>query len=169
MKLLIFTEGTIIMHTDAKGNSREEIIRQSRKAINPSLRDWKTYIPIGNSLKKLQTWKEQGAEILYLTSRTTEHEVAQIKEVLIKNGFPEGQLFFRKPGEHYGLVAERILPNILIEDDCESIGGKKEMVYTHIKPHLQKKITLIVVREFEGIDHLPDDISNLITSKIKIY
>jgi len=73
MKLLIFTEGTIIMHTYAKGNSREEIVRQSRKAINPSLRDWKTYIPIGNSLNKLQTWKEQGAEILYLTSRTTEH------------------------------------------------------------------------------------------------
>jgi len=51
------------------------------------------------------------------------------------------------------------MPDIIIEDDCESIGGKYEMTYTHIKPELKKRIKSIVVEEFGGIDHLPDNIS----------
>lgn len=47
-----------------------------------------------------------------------------------------------------------MIPDILIEDDCESIGGEKEMVYPHIKDELKSKIKSIVVKEFEGIDHL---------------
>ncbi len=53
------------------------------------------------------------------------------------------------------------MPDILIEDNCESIGGVKEMVYTNIKNKLKDKIKHIVVKEFEGIDHLPD--------KLKIF
>lgn len=54
------------------------------------------------------------------------------------------------------------MPDVLIEDDCESIGGEKEMVYPHIKPELRTKIKSIVVEEFEGIDHLPDEIDLLL-------
>jgi len=49
----------------------------------------------------------------------------------------------------------------LIEDDCESIGGMEEMTIINIKPDLKKKIKSVVVKEFEGIDHLPDDLKNL--------
>ena len=84
------------------------------------------------------------------------------KFVLKKYGFPDGQVFFRGSGEEYKDIAERIMPDILIEDDCESIGGEKEMVYPHIKPDLKSKIKSIVVKEFGGIDHLPDKVSALV-------
>ena len=54
-----------------------------------------------------------------------------------------------------------VLDDILIEDDCESIGGEKEMTHPHINSELQDKIHLIVIKEFEGIGHLPDDIRQL--------
>jgi hypothetical protein len=43
----------------------------------------------------------------------------------------------------------------LIEDDCESIGGEKEMVYPYIKKELKSKIKSVIIKEFEGIDNLP--------------
>ena len=163
MKILIFTEGTLIMHKNARGYTREEIVKQVCDGKDPSLYEWKTYIPIGNAVKKLQTWKNQGAEILYLTSRTKSTEIEDVKRVLEKHNFPEGQLLFRQKDEEYRDVVKRVMPDILIEDDCESIGGKDEMTYTHIDPELKKRIKSIVVREFGGIDHLPDNISSLNT------
>ena len=51
---------------------------------------------------------------------------------------------------------------LLIEDDCESIGGEKEMTYPHITPELRTRITPIVIKEFSGLDHLPDELSALL-------
>lgn len=59
------------------------------------------------------------------------------------------------------ISAERIIPNILIEDNCESIGGRDEMTITHIKTEIKKKIKSISVKEFGGIDHIPDNIAAL--------
>ena len=53
------------------------------------------------------------------------------------------------------------MPDVLIEDDCESIGGEKEMGYPHIKPELKRKMKSIVIKEFGGIDHLSDSIYEL--------
>ena len=159
MRILVFTEGTLIMSKNSRGKTREEILKQIRDKKDPSLYEWKTHIPIGNAVRKLQTWKNQGVEILCLTSRTKSTEIEDIKKVLKKHKFPEGQLLFRREGEEYKDVAERVMPDIIIEDDCESIGGKNEMTYTHIKPELKKRIKSIVVKEFGGIDHLPDNIS----------
>ena len=55
-------------------------------------------------------------------------------------------------------VVERILPNILVED----IGGEKEMAYPHSKPEVRTRIKSIVIKEFGGIDHLPDKMFNLL-------
>ena len=82
--------------------------------------------------------------------------------VLKKYGFPDGQVLFRQRGELYKDIAEKIMPDVLIEDDCESIGGKDEMTITHVKPEIKKKIKSIVVKEFSGLDHLPDKISALL-------
>lgn len=161
MKVLIFTEGTIIMHKNAVDCSREEIIQQI-KDNEISVHDYLSYIPVGNSVKKLEKWKDQGITILYLTSRREPNEVRDIKKVLRKYGFPEGQLLFRQKNEEYKDVAEKIVPEILIEDDCESIGGIKEMTITHIKSDIKKKIKSISIKEFGGIDHLPDKISLLL-------
>jgi len=81
MRILIFTGGTIIIHKNAVGNTREEIVKQV-KENEESVHDYKSYIPIGNAVKKLQTWKNQGAEILYLTSRRKPEEIKQIQNVL---------------------------------------------------------------------------------------
>ena len=53
------------------------------------------------------------------------------------------------------------MPDVLIEDDCESIGGAVEMIYPHLPDEARSNITGIVVREFEGIDPLPDDPTTL--------
>lgn len=183
MKILVFTEGTVLMHALAKGVSREERVKQSKaagiqreerniafesntiapKAAQGSVYDLESYIPVGNAVEKLNKWKEQGTEIFYLTPRRIKSEIKTIKKVLSKNNFPDNQnLYFRERGEDYKDIAERIMPDILIEDDCESIGGIKEIVYPHIKEELKQKIKSIVVKEFEGIDYFPENLTKLI-------
>ncbi|MHA2246522.1 MAG: hypothetical protein ACXADY_16390 [Candidatus Hodarchaeales archaeon] len=39
--------------------------------------------------------------------------------MLNKHHFPEGEIFFRQEGEEYKEIAEKVLPDILIEDDYE--------------------------------------------------
>ena len=78
-----------------------------------------------------------------------------------KYNFPAGELEYRKGGETYKDAGERIVPDILIEDDCETIGGEKEMISPHLKPEVKNKVKSIVVKEFGGIDHLSDDAAEL--------
>jgi hypothetical protein len=127
-----------------------------------SLLDFESYVPVGEAVRKLQAWVGQGAQIIYLSSHKHGEDVERDKVVLRKYGFPQGQIFFRSSEERYSDVAERALPDILIEDDCESIGGEPEMTYPHLNPGLKPKIKSIVVKEFGGIDHLPNDISKLV-------
>ena len=129
----------------------------------PSVRDFASYVPVGNAVSKLRRWSEQAAEICYLSSHKNPVYVEQDRAVLQAYHFPIGPIFFRQPGERYQVIAERVLPDVLIEDDCESIGGIREMTYPHLKPEVQAKIVSIVVHEFEGVDHLPDDIFALKT------
>lgn len=181
MKILVFTEGTILLPKSAIGLSREEIVEQSRQegiqreeaalqyeskndvpVETNSVHDYANYAPKGNTISKLNKWKNQGATIYYLSSRRVKPEVEAIREVLKNYNFPDSDnLLFRSQGEDYKNVAERLMPDILIEDDCESIGGEKEMTYPHIKPKLKTKIKSVVIKEFAGIDHLPDDINQL--------
>ena len=78
------------------------------------------------------------------------------------NKFSKGQIFYRQNGESYKDIAEKIIPDVLIEDDCESIGGEKEMTITFVKPEIRQKIKSIIVKEFAGIDNLPDDLNALL-------
>ena len=162
MKILVFLHGTTIMHKTASGAGREEIVEQVSEG-DESIRNYASYIPVGNAVKKLQQWKGQGATIYYLSSHRNTRDVEMDKSVLKKYGFPDGQIFCRRNREQYKDVVERIrpLPDLIVEDDCESIGGTVEMVYPNLKPELKNKIKSIVVKEFGGIDHLPDRISEL--------
>jgi hypothetical protein len=164
MKIMIFTEGTITMHKNAVGCSRAETVKQVENK-EPSVKDFNSYVPIGDAVKKLTSWKDQGAEILYLTSRRKPQEIEAVRSVLKRHNFPDGQLLFRQENEEYKDVAERIIPDVLIEDDCESIGGTKEMTITHVKPEIKAKIKSIPVKEFGGIDHLENKISALLKNK----
>jgi hypothetical protein len=160
MMILVFLHGTAIMHRGALGRTREERVAQVLNG-DKSIYDFVSYVPVDNTVRKLQTWRQQGAEIAYLSSHQRVEDVETDKAVLRNHNFPEGQVLFRHSGEEYNDVAERVLPDILIEDDCESIGGEKEMTYPHIKPELRAKIKSIVVKEFGGLELLPDDISVL--------
>jgi hypothetical protein len=145
------------MHRGAYGWSREDIVKQvvdDEKSVS----DYKNYIPIGNAEDKLKAWTKQGAEIVYLSSHQTEADVAKDRLVLKRYDFPEGQVFYRKDGENYVDLVEKILPDILIEDDCESIGGEGEMIYPNLPLSSKRKIRSIVVKEFARIDDLADEI-----------
>lgn len=160
MKLVIFTEGTLIMHKQGLNCKREEIVKQVIEK-QESVYDFSSYVPIGDVINKLKNWKKYGAKILYLTSRKKPEEIKQIRNVLKNNKFPKGELLFRQEGEEYKDIIERIFPEILIEDDCESIGGIDQLIITHVKPEVKAKIKSILVKEFGGIDHLPNKLSSL--------
>jgi hypothetical protein len=162
MKILVFLHGTTIMHKNAKGLARQEIIKQVVEGDEP-IHDYASYIPVGNAVDKLREWKAQGAKICYLSSHKSAEDVEKDKLVLRKYAFPDGQTFYRRNREEYKDVVERIrpLPDVIVEDDCESIGGEVEMVYPNLKRELQNKIKSIVVEEFEGIDNIPGKISEL--------
>lgn len=157
VKILVFTEGTILMPAAGKDVSREERVQQVRDG-EKSVHDFKSYTPVGDAIKKLSTWVQNGYEIYYLTSRKTLEEITDIQNVLLNNNFPSGTLLYRQANEEYKDVAERLVPDILIEDDCESIGGEMEMTYPGIKPEIKTTIKHFPVPEFGGIDHLPANI-----------
>lgn len=161
VRILVFAEGTVLVHRDWAMLTRSEIVRLVGEGRPTG--DYAGSVPIGDAVAKLRAWKRQGADIVYLTSRRKSAEVDDIRGVLTRFGFPEGELCVRQPGERYSNVAERVMPDVLVEDDCESIGGEVEMTYPHIRPELKPRIKSVVVREFGGIDHLPDDISALVS------
>lgn len=165
MKILVFLRSTLIMHKSAKGKSREERVQQVENK-DSSVLDYASYIPVGNANEKLKSWEKQGAEILYLSSHETVKDVEKDKSVLEKYDFPKGQTFYRQNGESYKNIAEKITPNVLIENDCESIGGEKEMTITFVKPEIKHKIKSIVVKEFGGIENLPDKLEDLVQIQI---
>jgi hypothetical protein len=155
MKILIFTEGTILMHRSAAGLTRDEIMKQVQNPT-PDIFDFASYIPIGNSVRKLNNWANAGAEIIYLTSRKKPAEIEAIGNVLNRHGFPRGRLLFRQGKQAYKDIAEAVLPDVLVEDDCESIGGAEQMTITNVESTIKRRIKSVVVKEFSGVDHLPD-------------
>jgi len=113
----------------------------------------------------LRKWSGQGAQIEYLTSRRTPDEIQAVRRALKENRFPKGRLNYRSQREEYKDVAEKSLPDIIVEDDCAGIGGEREMTYPHIRPDLQQRIVSVVVIEFEGIDHLPESLQGLLRNQ----
>lgn len=83
------------------------------------------------------------------------------ESLTLANHVPKGPIYHREKGEEYRDVAEKVLPDMIVEDDCTSIGGEKEMTYPHIRPEIKQRIRSIVVKEGFGIDHLPDDLQLL--------
>lgn len=114
MRILVFTEGTII---------KEERNKEGKMVGGTAL---------GEAAGKLREWQRQAVEIVYLTSRRTAGEIEAVRRVLKKHRFPEGRLFYREPGEEYKDVAKRVMPDMIVEDDCAGIGGEVEMTYPHI-------------------------------------
>jgi len=80
---------------------------------------------------------------------------------LKKFGFIGAGLYYRSRGEKYKDIIETLQPNVLIEDDCRSIGGAWQMCITKVAPQIKDRIVSFVVEEFKGIDELPRKLSVL--------
>src|SRR5437764_9959370 len=128
MRILVFMHGTTIMHRTALSHSREERVAQVKRR-EPSIADYAAYVPVGDAVEKVGRWQRYGAEILYLSSHRKPENVAKDASVLARFGLPAGEILFRQPDETYADVARRAIPDVLIEDDCESIGGEVEVTY----------------------------------------
>jgi len=157
---MVFLHGTAIMHKAGIGRTPQERVKQV-ETNEPSVHKYDEYVPVGKANEKIRKWQEQGAEIVYLSSHRDGASVKKDIQVLSKYNFPDGPVLYRHLLQSYASVAERAMPDILIEDDCESIGGEVQMTYPHINPKKKKLIKSIVVKEFSGIDNLPDNLKNL--------
>ncbi|MCL4528198.1 MAG: hypothetical protein M1282_02150 [Chloroflexi bacterium] len=159
MRILVFIEGTLLIEPTWVGLSPSEIVAIVKAGKKP--RDFSKFVPVGNAVRKLEVWTQQGGELIYLTSRILPNEIDDIRNVLKKYEFPEGIFLYRRDGEAYKDIAERVIPDILIEDDYASDGGVADMTYPHLNSETKKRIKSIVIPEFSGIDQLPDGLSEL--------
>lgn len=139
MKIMIFIEGTTFY-------TRFPIFLFSKYG----------YKPIGNAVKQVNEWKEQGHEI-YLCSYVRAHRYDFIKRIIDFYGMKYTKILCRKKGEQYSEIVERVKPDVLIEDDCKSIGGQKAWCITNVREEMKAGIYSIIVPEFNGIDDVKID------------
>jgi len=162
MVIAIFTEGTILMHkTGHDFENRANIVAQAKADID-SVHNYANYVPVLGVIDKIDFWANQGAEIYYITSRADYSEIQDILNVLNKFKFPQTHhLLFRTEGNSYTNLVEDLLPDVLIEDDCESMGENSEIIFPTISEPIKKRIKSWVVPEFGGITNLPNRILEL--------
>lgn len=135
-KIMIFVEGTILK---PKHNN---II--SRICVT-------SYVPINNAIETLKKWQEEGYEIIYLTSLKG-RKAMKMAQHLDELGFTGSMVGYRQRNQDYATLIKEELPDILIEDDCESVGGEENMCYNILNEDLKKSVKHIIVKEFNGID-----------------
>ncbi len=140
--VMIFTEGTVI---------------KPKSWLLPYY--FSRYVPVGDAVAKITRWQAQGARIVYCTSRKRQ-KADVIADLLRRYSFP-GEYVAARTDDSYKDVTETIRPDVLIEDDCKSIGGAWQMCITHVEPELKHTMRSVVVPEYGGIDMLPDDLDTL--------
>ena len=114
------------------------------------------YKPIGRAIEIVNGWQKQGYEI-YLCSYVCKRRYKYIKRIIDFYGMKYTEILCREKGEQYREIVERIKPDILIEDDCKSIGGQKEWCITNVREEFKERIHSIIVPEFKGIDDVKID------------
>ena len=137
-----------------RGLSRSDRVALSR-ARDPEAID-RAPVASEGAVEKLRAWDRAGAEIVYLSARRTPEGQREDADALERLGFPRGRVLSRANGESYGDVAARERPDVVVEDDCESIGAA-EMTYPQLPAELRARVRSVVVPEFGGLAHLSDD------------
>lgn len=141
--VMIFAEGTILKPKSVMGQF-----------------DLTSYVPIGKCIDLIRGWQEQGAEIVYCTSRRKK-EVHEMADLLMRYGFAGTRIYYRSIKQQYKDVVEEVMPAVLIEDNCRSIGGSFQMCISSVDPEIRAGIKSVPVEEFKGIDHLPHSYAEL--------
>lgn len=137
-KIMIFVEGTILK---PKNNNFFSRICMNR------------YIPINGAIDAIKKWQEEGFEIIYLTSQTG-RKAMRMAQHLDELGFVGSMVGYRQRRQNYATLIKEEMPDILIEDDCKSIGGEEKMCFNELNNDLKEKIKHIKVDEFKGIDDI---------------
>jgi hypothetical protein len=161
MRIGVFLHGTAIMHAAAARVQRDERVQQVRHR-EPSVRDFAAYVPTPGSVEKLVAWQRCGATIVYLSSHRRHDSVRADESVLGRYGFPVGAVYWRREGEEYGSLVERLGLDVLVEDDCESIGGTAQTCAAQLSPAGRQSVRCIVLPEFSGLSDLPDEPARLL-------
>ena len=105
-KIMIFVEGTIL-----KPKYNNILSRISMT----------TYIPINNAIETLKKWQEEGYEEIYLTSLKGRRAM-KMAQHLDELGFTGSMVGYRQKNQDYATLIKEELPDILIEDNCLSVG-----------------------------------------------
>lgn len=111
----------------------------------------KGYVPIGNAVGIINALHDTGNKI-YLCSYVKKRRYNFIKAVINSYGVKYDDILCRDKGEQYSDLVEKVCPDILIEDDCNSIGGEKNWCITGVRADIKQHIKSIVVKEYQGID-----------------
>jgi hypothetical protein len=162
MKIGVFLHGTAIMHAAAAGVERDERVRQVRRR-DPSVPDYASYLPTPGTAGKLAAWQRQGAILVYLSSHRRPEDIRADESVICRRGLPAGPVYGRRQGEDYGPLVERLGLDVLVEDDCESIGGAAQTCASQLGPAGSRSVRCIVLPEFSGLTDLPDNPAQLLT------
>jgi len=160
VRIGVFLHGTAIMHASAAGVEREERVRQVRRK-DATVRDFTSYVPTPGAVAKLAAWQRHGASITYLSSHRGEDDLRADESVIRRHGFTAGPVHGRQQGESYGSLVERLSLDVLIEDDCESIGGAVQTCAAQLSPGSRASTRCILLPEFSGLAGLPDDPAEL--------
>lgn len=115
------------------------------------------YAPIGNAVEIINKLYNERNEI-YLCSYVRKKRYNFIKSVIDYYNIMYTEILCRDKKENYSDLVERILPDILIEDNCKSIGGEKQCCISNVRDEIKKNIKSIIVEEFKGIDHIQNQI-----------
>lgn len=162
MKVGVFLHGTAIMHVTAAAVERDERVRQVRRR-DPAVRDFASYIPTPGTKEKLAAWNRHGATLVYLSSHRRPEHIRADESVIRRNGLPAGPVHGRSEGEEYGALVERLRLDVLVEDDCESIGGAAQTCAAQLSLAGRRSVRCVVLPEFSGLAGLPDNPAELLT------
>jgi hypothetical protein len=162
MKVGVFLHGTAIMHAAAVGVERDERVRQAHRR-EPTVLDIASYVPAPGTAEKLAAWDRHGAILIYLSSHRRPDDIRVDESVIRRHGFPAGSVHGRQEGEDYGPLVERLGLDVLVEDDCESIGGAAQTCAAQLSPAGRQSVRCIILPEFSGLAGLPDNPAELLT------
>lgn len=136
MKIMIFIEGTTFY-------TRPFLFLFSKRG----------YVPIGNAVKVINNLYNKGNEV-YLCSYVRINRYKFIKSIVDYYKINYTEILCRDKNEQYSNLVEKVMPDIIIEDDCKSIGGEKQCCITNVKEDIKMNIKSIIVEEFKGIDNI---------------
>lgn len=117
----------------------------------------KGYVPIENAVNIINELYDNGNEI-YLCSYARKNRHHFIKSVIDSYHIQYTEILCRDKTEQYSDLVEKFIPDILIEDDCKSIGGEEQWCITNVREDIKRNIKSIIVEEFKGIDNIKDSI-----------